>query len=100
MRILRRLSRVVAISVAGGVLIVAGVVMLVTPGPGILSIVAGLAILAHEFNWAERLKSDLIARVRDATQRGRVSRIAERFQSTDRPAEDDVPQGQRDVPAA
>ena len=29
-----------------------GLVMLVTPGPGLLVIIAGLAILAHEFSWA------------------------------------------------
>jgi hypothetical protein len=32
----------------------AGVAMLVLPGPGILVIIAGLAILAKEFTWAER----------------------------------------------
>ena len=31
-----------------------GLVMLVTPGPGLLVIIAGLAILAHEFAWAAR----------------------------------------------
>jgi uncharacterized protein (TIGR02611 family) len=31
-----------------------GVVMLVTPGPGLLVIIGGLAILAHEFAWAAR----------------------------------------------
>ena len=29
-----------------------GLVLLVTPGPGLLVIIAGLAILAHEFAWA------------------------------------------------
>ena len=31
-----------------------GVVMLITPGPGLLVIIAGLAILAHQFAWAAR----------------------------------------------
>ena len=39
----------------GGVVLLAGVVMLVTPGPGWLALIAGLAILATEFTWAERL---------------------------------------------
>lgn len=29
-----------------------GLVLLVTPGPGLLVIIAGLAILAHQFAWA------------------------------------------------
>jgi hypothetical protein len=29
--------------------------MIVTPGPGILLIIAGLAVLATEYVWAERL---------------------------------------------
>jgi uncharacterized protein (TIGR02611 family) len=33
--------------------VIAGVLMLVLPGPGLLAIIAGLAILATEFAWAE-----------------------------------------------
>jgi hypothetical protein len=29
--------------------------MMVTPGPGVLAIIAGLAILATEWAWAERM---------------------------------------------
>ena len=39
----------------GALLLLAGLVMLVTPGPGWLVLIAGLAILATEFDWAERL---------------------------------------------
>lgn len=42
----------VFVFVIGIVVILAGVVMLVTPGPGWLAIVAGFAILASEFMWA------------------------------------------------
>ena len=31
-----------------------GLIMLVTPGPGLLVIIGGLAILAHQFAWAAR----------------------------------------------
>jgi hypothetical protein len=41
--------------VIGLTLVVAGVVMLVTPGPGIAAILAGLALLSTEFVWAKRL---------------------------------------------
>ncbi len=42
------------VGLVGGTVTTAGVVMLVTPGPGLLVIIAGLAILATQFAWAER----------------------------------------------
>ena len=47
----RRIFRVVA----GFTLLAAGVVMLVTPGPGWVVILLGLGLLAAEFVWARRL---------------------------------------------
>jgi uncharacterized protein (TIGR02611 family) len=44
-----------SISLGGTALLVGGVVMLVTPGPGLLGIAAGLAILGKEYHWARRL---------------------------------------------
>ena len=41
--------------VIGSTILIAGLLMLVLPGPGILVIIVGLAILATEFVWAERL---------------------------------------------
>jgi uncharacterized protein (TIGR02611 family) len=52
----------------GFTLLLVGVVMLVTPGPGWLTIALGLAILAAEFVWARRLLDRLKAqgvRLRD-----------------------------------
>jgi len=40
---------------AGFILIIAGVFMLVLPGPGIVTIVAGLALLSKDLAWAGRL---------------------------------------------
>jgi uncharacterized protein (TIGR02611 family) len=54
--------------VAGFALLAAGVVMLALPGPGWLTIAAGLAILATEFEWARRLLDRLKA---TATRIGR-----------------------------
>ncbi len=48
MRLLKR----ILIAVAGGVVLLVGVVMIVLPGPAIVVIPAGLAILAVEFAWA------------------------------------------------
>lgn len=39
----------------GSTILVAGILMLVLPGPGIVVIVIGLAILATEFAWAEAM---------------------------------------------
>ena len=44
-----------AATIAGSALLVLGLAMMVLPGPGILVIVAGLAILATEYVWAQRL---------------------------------------------
>jgi len=49
-----RSGRRLAIAIAGGFLLFAGIVMIVLPGPAILAIPAGLGILALEFEWANR----------------------------------------------
>ncbi|CAL8899263.1 hypothetical protein KVA01_02050 [Kocuria varians] len=45
--------------VLGGFFVLAGIVMLVTPGPGWLSIFLGLGIWSTEFEWAHRLTQRL-----------------------------------------
>jgi uncharacterized protein (TIGR02611 family) len=50
-----RLAWKVVIFVVGSTVVVAGIAMLVLPGPGIITIIAGLAILATEFVWAKYL---------------------------------------------
>lgn len=49
-----RLVRKVFVSVAGFTVLAIGVVMIVTPGPGLVVIISGLAILAAEYAWARR----------------------------------------------
>lgn len=44
----------VAVATVGTLLILAGIAMLVLPGPGIVAIFAGFGILATEFIWARR----------------------------------------------
>jgi tellurite resistance protein TerC len=51
---LRPLRRI-AVAFVGGTVVAVGVVMLVLPGPAVLVIPAGLAILSTEFRWAGRL---------------------------------------------
>ena len=54
-RFIGRNSKRVAVTIAGFVVVLAGAAMLVLPGPGLLVIIAGLAILATEYIWAQRL---------------------------------------------
>jgi uncharacterized protein (TIGR02611 family) len=51
-RTYRSAQRLVVL-VVGLTIAAAGVVMLVTPGPGLLAIFAGLSLLATEFAWAK-----------------------------------------------
>ena len=60
-----RVLRKVGIGAVGGVVIAAGIVMLVTPGPGVIVTLAGLAILGREFPSARRR----LARLRRITTR-------------------------------
>jgi uncharacterized protein (TIGR02611 family) len=50
----------------GFLVVLAGVAMLVLPGPGLLVIAVGLGILALEFAWAERLLERTVDRMEDA----------------------------------
>jgi uncharacterized protein (TIGR02611 family) len=44
----------IAVFTVGATVLLAGLVMMVTPGPGWAAIFVGLAILATEFAWAQR----------------------------------------------
>jgi hypothetical protein len=51
-RFVARNSKRVAVSVAGGILVLAGLVMLVVPGPGIVVVAIGFLVLGTEYAWA------------------------------------------------
>lgn len=44
----------------------AGTAMLVLPGPGLLTIAAGVSILAKDLPWAKRLKDRMSSRAKSA----------------------------------
>ena len=48
-----KLARRIAILLVGGSVLLIGIVMIVTPGPAIVVIPLGLAILGVEFAWAK-----------------------------------------------
>ncbi len=54
-RFIMRNGKRIAVSVAGLVLLLLGLAMLVLPGPGLLLIIGGLAVLATEYVWAQRM---------------------------------------------
>ena len=47
--------RWVGVAIVGSVFIIAGIAMLVLPGPGLVFIALGVAVLATEFAWAESI---------------------------------------------
>ncbi|MGH3083454.1 MAG: TIGR02611 family protein [Gaiellaceae bacterium] len=67
----RQRSRIVraAVALAGFVVVLAGLAMIPLPGPGLLIVAAGLAILALEFVWAERWLERTIERVDAASDK-------------------------------
>jgi tellurite resistance protein TerC len=63
-----KFAKRVAIGIVGGTVLVLGIVMMVTPGPGIAGIVAGLGILAIEFAWARIWLKKIKAKSKEMAQ--------------------------------
>lgn len=57
-----RTSRIVVTTTIGALLVALGVVLIPLPGPGLLIIIAGVAVLAREYRWARRVRDELKAR--------------------------------------
>ena len=64
-RVSVRGARRIVVAVVGATVLLAGVAMLILPGPGLLVIPIGLAVLSTEFVWARRW----LARLRESAQR-------------------------------
>jgi tellurite resistance protein TerC len=73
-----KLARRMVVAVIGGTILLGGVIMLVTPGPGIAIVLLGLAILAIEFAWAKlwlaKVRHSVTAEGREQL-RGQYSRL-------------------------
>lgn len=54
---LKKKTKKILVSIAGGSILLGGLIMLITPGPGWLLIILGLGILATEYVWAHHLLS-------------------------------------------
>ncbi len=69
-----RYARKIVIGVVGGAVTLAGLAMLILPGPGILVTLLGLAILSLEFSWAGRVRVWLRRRFDQGVARARAGR--------------------------
>ena len=61
----------IAVTVVGFALIALGLVLLVLPGPGILVVLAGLAVLATQYAWARSALDEVKRRAGGAAKRFR-----------------------------
>ncbi len=61
-----RTARLIVVCVVGATLMLAGIVMLVTPGPGWGAIAGALAVLSIEFAWARRWLQEVKKRGKQA----------------------------------
>jgi uncharacterized protein (TIGR02611 family) len=64
----------VVVLVIGVLIILAGLALLALPGPGWAAIFVGLAVLATEFDWAQRLLHRVRDRVRAAAEKAKDPR--------------------------
>ena len=55
MQVAKQKAKRIAVGILGGIVLIVGIITIPYPGPGWLTVFAGLAILATEFPWAERL---------------------------------------------
>ena len=60
--------------VLGWSLVVAGIALLVLPGPGILALVAGVALLAPHYQWARRILDPLHDHAVETARKGVATR--------------------------
>ena len=67
-------GRRIVISIVGASVLLLGIVMILTPGPAIVMIPLGLAILAVEFVWARRWLRKLREIISRRGAEGRASR--------------------------
>ena len=73
-----KIVRRVVVAVVGTTVLLLGVIMLVTPGPALLVIPGGLAILGIEFAWARYLLRRARRTISDQSARVRGKRTEER----------------------
>jgi uncharacterized protein (TIGR02611 family) len=79
-RFIGRNAKRVAVTIAGFTVVIVGLILVPLPGPGWLIVFAGLAILATEYVWAQRLLNfakSKVGQAKDAVLRKKRSADAE-----------------------
>ena len=71
MKRVKTAAKKIIVSVVGFSVVVIGIILLPLPGPGMLIIIAGVAILATEFEKADKLLKQLRRRFEEATKKTR-----------------------------
>ena len=70
-----RVARLIAVTIVGGLLLVAGIAALVLPGPGMLLCILGLVVLSTEYTWAQRSLRWARRKSQQSIQRSAASRV-------------------------
>jgi hypothetical protein len=65
-----RAAKRLVLETLGWILVLGGIAALVLPGPGLLAIVAGLALLSQQYEWAERRLEPVKKRALEAAADG------------------------------
>ena len=73
-----KVARRIVVAVVGATVVALGMVMIVTPGPALVVIPVGLAILSIEFAWARHWLRKLREAISNNSLNGRARRAAER----------------------
>lgn len=78
-KIVYKTARKIVITVIGVTLFVFGIIMLITPGPGIAAIISALALLGLEFAWARRWLKVVKERSQEAAEKAGNSNLWQHF---------------------
>ena len=65
----------ILLEVLGWLLLLAGIAAMVLPGPGLLLMAAGLAVLSQQYTWAERLLDPVLLRALRAAADRKSTRL-------------------------
>ncbi|MSR68690.1 hypothetical protein EXS66_02815, partial [Candidatus Saccharibacteria bacterium] len=76
MEVIKRHTRRALVTLLGLVIILGGMIMLVAPGPGLLTLIIGLTVLATEYIWAR----NLLQKAKDRYEAGKQKAL-DSFQS-------------------
>ena len=78
-----KVARRITIAVVGFTVLLLGVIMIVTPGPAIVLIPGGLAILGLEFAWARHWLKKARRTISNQTAKGRSQRAEQHRRNND-----------------